>query len=72
MIAYPFLLLFLTPFSIYDGLRHVLWMLPYLCIIPGLAIYYLIENTRSMRVKITLSLLFDIEEDLFILRKQFM
>ena len=57
MIAYPFLLLFLTPFSIYDGLRHVLWMLPYLCIIPGLAIYYLIENTRSMRVKITLSLL---------------
>ena len=57
IIVYPFILLFFTPFSIYDGLRHVLWMLPYVCIIPGLAIYYLIENIRYIRVKITLSLL---------------
>ena len=52
MILYPFFLLFFTPFSIYDGLRHVLWMLPYLCIIPALAIYYLIKNFRVFKIKI--------------------
>ena len=48
MIIYPFILLFLTPFSIYDGLRHVLWMLPYLCILPALTIYYLIKNLEDL------------------------
>ena len=56
MIAFPFLLVFFTPFSIYDGLRHVLWMLPYFCIIPGLTIYYLIENSNFLFAKLTLSL----------------
>ena len=56
-IVFPFLLVFFTPFSIYDGLRHVLWMLPYFCIIPGLTIYYLIENINSLMAKLTLSLL---------------
>ena len=57
MIVFPFLLIFFTPFSIYDGLRHVLWMLPYFCIIPGLTIYYLIENINFLVVKLTLSFL---------------
>ncbi len=57
MIAFPFILLFFTPFSIYDGLRHVLWIIPYICIIPGLTIYYLIENINSINAKLTLSLL---------------
>jgi len=57
MIVFPFILLFFTPFSIYDGLRHVLWMIPYICIIPGLTIYYLIENINSIKAKLTLSLL---------------
>ncbi len=57
MIAFPFVLLYFTPFSIYDGLRHVLWMIPYICIIPGLTIYYLVENINSIKVKLTLSLL---------------
>lgn len=52
MILYPFILLFFTPFSIYDGLRHVLWMLPYLCILPALAIYYLIKNFKDLNIKI--------------------
>ncbi len=52
MILYPFLLLFFTPFSIYDGLRHVLWMLPYLCILPALTIYYLIKNLEDFKIKI--------------------
>ena len=57
MIVFPFILLYFTPFSIYDGLRHVLWVIPYICIIPGLTIYYLIENINSIKAKLTLSLL---------------
>ena len=48
MLVFPFLLLYFTPFSIYDGLRHVLWMFPYACIIPGLTIYYLLKNLNTM------------------------
>ena len=57
IIAFPFILLFFIPFSLYDGLRHVLWMIPYFCIIPALTIYYLVENINYIKVKITLSLL---------------
>ncbi len=57
MIMFPFLLLYFTPFSIYDGLRHVLWMIPYTCIIPALTIYYLIKNINNLFSKITLSFL---------------
>ncbi len=57
MIVFPFILLYFTSFSIYDGLRHVLWMIPYICIIPGLTIYYLIKNIDSIKAKLTLSLL---------------
>ena len=55
MIIFPFCLLYFTPFSIYDGLRHVLWILPYICIIPALVIYYLFENTKNLKERITLS-----------------
>ncbi len=55
MVLYPFFLLLLTPFSIYDGLRHVLWMLPYLCVAPALAIYYLIKNLNYLKIKIIFS-----------------
>ncbi len=51
MVLYPFILLYLTSFSIYDGLRHVLWMLPYLCIIPSLTIYYLFKNLKNLKIK---------------------
>ena len=57
MIVFPFILVFFTPFSMYDGLRHVLWILPYFCIIPALTIYYLVENINSLLAKLTLSLL---------------
>ena len=53
MVLYPFILLYLTSFSIYDGLRHVLWMLPYLCIIPALTIFYLIKNLDQFKIKFT-------------------
>ena len=60
MVIYPFLLLYFTPFSIYDGLRHVLWMIPYLCIIPALVIFYIIENLKLKKIQVlfgTLSVL---------------
>ena len=52
MVIYPFILLYFTPFSIYDGFRHVLWMIPYVCVIPALAIYFIIENIKSIYFKI--------------------
>ena len=58
MVLYPFLLLYLTPFSIYDGLRHVLWMIPYLCIIPALAIFYLLKNIRYLKIKLISGIMF--------------
>ena len=61
IVLFPFVLLYLTSFSIYDGLRHVLWMIPYLCIIPGLTIYYLFKNFNNLKVKfisVSLFLLF--------------
>ena len=57
MIIFPFIVLFFLHFSLYDGIRHLLWTLPYFCLIPGLTIYYLIENIKSIKVKLTLSLL---------------
>ena len=51
MLLYPFLLLYFTPFSIYDGLRHVLWMIPYFCIIPALTIFYLWEKIKFRIIK---------------------
>ena len=57
MIAFPFIILFFLHFSLYDGIRHLLWTLPYFCLIPGLAIYYLIENIKFIKIKLTFTLL---------------
>jgi len=42
---------FLVPLK-YDGIRHILWAVPYFSIIPGLTIYYLIENFNSFKSKL--------------------
>ena len=44
---------FITPLK-YDGMRHILWSVPYFCVIPGLVIYYLFENLNLLKSKITL------------------
>ena len=46
MLVFPNLVSFVIPLPLYDGLRLFLWTLPYFCIIPGLTIYYLIENFK--------------------------
>ena len=57
MLAFPNLIMIAFPFPVYDGMRLFLWALPYYCIIPGLTIYYLIENFSFIKQKIALSIL---------------
>ena len=57
MLAFPNLIMIVFPFPVYDGMRLFLWVLPYYCIIPGLTIYYLIENFSFIKQKIALSIL---------------
>ena len=57
ILIFPNIVLFLIPHPIYDGMRLFLWTLPYICIIPGITIYYLIENIKNRISKISLFLL---------------
>ena len=50
----PIVIGFIGPIKAYDGMRHYLWSVPYFCIIPGLTIYYLIENFNFIKPKLTL------------------
>jgi hypothetical protein len=43
----PILIIKLTSFGIYDGMRLFLWCIPYFCIIPSLTIYFLIKNFKK-------------------------
>ena len=52
MLVFPNLIIFFIPFPVNDGMRLFLWVLPYYCIIPGLAIYYLIENLKFKKIKL--------------------
>ena len=55
ILAFPNLIMLIIPFPVNDGLRLFLWTLPYFCIIPGLTIYYFIENFTYVKQKIVLS-----------------
>ena len=52
ILVFPNIILLFIPYPIYDGLRLFLWSLPYICVIPGLVIYYLIENYKYKIIKI--------------------
>ena len=52
IIIFPNLLLLISPYPIYDNIRLFLYLLPYLSIIPGIVIYYLIENLKLKLNKI--------------------
>ena len=51
----PFMIRFIIPIVVYDGMRHFLWVIPYFCIIPGLTIYYLIEHSNLIKFKLILA-----------------
>ena len=55
VLIFPNLLLWFSPYKIYDGLRLFLYLIPYTCIIPALAIYYLITNYKNYISKILLT-----------------
>jgi len=66
ILIFPNLILFLLPYPLYDGMRLFLWTLPYYCIIPGITVYYLLENFEKIKIKIIfLSLSFLITYFLF-------
>jgi len=52
ILIFPNFILFINPYPLYDGMRLMLWALPYYCIIPSLTIYYLIENINLKKSKI--------------------
>ena len=53
LLIFPNLILFLLPYPVYDGMRLFIWTLPYFCIIPGLSVYFLIKNLKSLFTKLT-------------------
>mgnify|MGYP001191990739 CR=1 FL=1 len=57
ILIYPDMIALIIPYPIYDGLRLFLWAVPYFCIIPAVTIYYLIENFKNIKSKITLFIL---------------
>ena len=57
IILFPNILLLFTPYRINDGLRLFLYLIPYICIIPALSIYYLIKCYKNYFSKITLAII---------------
>ena len=43
----PILIIKLTSFGVYDGLRLFLWCVPYFLLIPSLITYFLIKNFKK-------------------------
>jgi len=52
IIIYPNFLILFTPYRIFDGLRLFLYIIPYICIIPSLLIYYLLINYKEKISKV--------------------
>ena len=60
IIIFPNILLIISPYRIFDGLRLFLYLIPYICIIPGLTIYFLIINYKNYISKILLVSVFSL------------
>ena len=50
----PIVSFIISPYLLYDGLRLVIYLIPFYCIIPGLVIYYLICNFNLLISKVFL------------------
>ena len=57
ILIFPTVIYFIFPYKVYDGLRLFLYLIPYFCIFPALAIYYLISNFRFLISKILLGII---------------
>jgi len=61
ILVFPNFLLIVSPFPAYDNLRLFLFLIPYLALLPGLTIYYFLENFKLNFNKVigtTIALLF--------------
>jgi hypothetical protein len=47
LMLYPLIAMLIIPFGVYDGMRLLLWVVPYFLVIPGITIYFLIKNINS-------------------------
>ena len=47
IILFPNILLLFSPYRVYDGLRLFLYLIPFICLIPSLTIYFFIENRQN-------------------------
>ena len=52
ILLFPNIILFINPFPVYDGIRLFIWFLPYTMIVPGLTIYYLVNNLNIYHYKV--------------------
>jgi hypothetical protein len=50
----PSLIIILSSFGAYDGIRLFLWCIPYFCIIPSLTIYFLLKNIKKILLRFLL------------------
>ena len=57
ILLFPMIYFMFLPYRVYDGLRLFLHILPYLNIIPGLVIYYLLVNLSTVISKLLLTTL---------------
>ena len=47
IILFPNILLLITPYEVYDGLRLFLFLLPFICIIPSILIFFLYKKIKN-------------------------
>ena len=57
ILLFPIITFIFLPYRVYDGLRLFLYIIPYFSIIPGLAIYYLINNFNALLPKLLLGVI---------------
>ena len=57
ILLFPIISFIFLPYRAYDGLRLFLYIIPYFSIIPGLAIYYLINNFNALLPKLLLGVI---------------
>ena len=57
ILLFPIISFIFLPYRVYDGLRLFLYIIPYFSIIPGLAIYYLINNFNALLPKLLLGVI---------------
>ena len=51
IILFPNLLFIVSPYAVYDGMRLFLFLIPYICIVPALLIFFLYKSIKNKLYK---------------------